>query len=118
MSRQRLIVVPVHDREGRYIRTDFIPADEYCRGATEGGPVVVRDCEPFLSMADGKTIINSRSQYRAHLKAHGCVEVGSGPMPERKPVEMPPVAPVLRDIWNNRHNPDALRNIRESGKIR
>src|SRR5574341_191051 len=74
------------------------------------GPMVVKDCEPFISMADGKTIINSRSQYRAHLKARGLVEVGNQPMrePERP---KPNVAPVLKDVYHAARdgNTDALR---------
>lgn len=115
MARERLIVVAVKDAQGRHVRTEFVPASQYVRGGA--GPIVVKDCEPFLSMADGKTIIHSRSQYRDHLRAHGMVEVGNS-MPAPKPHEPPPVTPVLRDIWNNRHSQEALRNIRESGMIR
>jgi len=95
----------------------LVPAEQYYREKAERAPIVVKDCEPFLSMADGKTIIQSRSQYRAHLKAHGMVEVGSE-TPRPVPAQQPNVAPVLRDIWNYRHSPDALHRIRESGRIR
>ncbi len=53
---------------------------------------VIKDCEPFKSMVDG-SIINSRSQYRAHLKEHGCIEVGNDSSvlkPVQKPLKAPP----------------------------
>lgn len=37
---------------------------------------VVGDIQPYKSMIDG-TWITSRSQHRAHLKQHGCREVGN-----------------------------------------
>jgi hypothetical protein len=42
-------------------------------------------------MIDG-TIINSRSEYRSHLKQHGCIEVGNDSSvsnPVRKPLNSP-----------------------------
>ncbi len=49
------------------VSKDFIP---------EPMTAVVGDIKPYKSMIDG-TMITSRSQHRAHLKAHGCVEVGN-----------------------------------------
>ena len=37
---------------------------------------VMPDIAPYKSMIDGR-MITSRSQHRAHLQAHGCVEVGN-----------------------------------------
>lgn len=50
------------------------------------------DIKPYRSMIDG-SVINSRSQHRAHLKQHGCLEVGNDSSvlnPKRKPIESPP----------------------------
>jgi hypothetical protein len=47
-------------------------------------PMVMSDIQPYRSMIDG-SLITSRSQHRAHLKAHGCVEVGNEPMAPKKP---------------------------------
>lgn len=48
-------------------------------------PMVIRDIEPYRSMADG-SMITSRSQHRDHLRAHDMVELGnelpSGPSQE------------------------------------
>ena len=58
----------------------------------DAGYHIVPDCQPFISMVDG-TIINSRSQYRSHLRQHGCIEVGNDSSimnPVRKPVAPPP----------------------------
>lgn len=37
---------------------------------------VMPDIQPYKSMIDGSEI-TSRSKHRAHLRAHGCVEVGN-----------------------------------------
>lgn len=53
---------------------------------------VVPDCQPFVSMVDG-TIINSKSQYKTHLRDHGCIEVGNDRSimnPILKPLSPPP----------------------------
>jgi hypothetical protein len=34
------------------------------------------DIQPYRSQIDG-SMITSRSQHRAHLKAHGCIEIGN-----------------------------------------
>lgn len=57
----------------------------------EAGYYVIPDVQPFQSMIDG-TIINSRSEYRSHLKQHGCIEVGNDSSvsnPVRKPLNSP-----------------------------
>ena len=96
----------------------LVTPDQFYREKAEGGPMVIGDItEPFVSQADGKTVIHTRRQYRDHLRAHGMVEIGNEPLRAKKP-EAPSPAPILRDIYNNRHSPDALRNIAESGKIR
>lgn len=106
---ERFVLVKRPDGGG-----NLVPAAEYYSG--QRGPSIISDIDkPFLSMADGKTIIHSRSQYRDHLKAHGCVEVGSELARSRKQPE-PNVYPVLKDVYQNRNNPDALRRIAESGR--
>lgn len=53
---------------------------------------VIPDIQPYRSMIDGSEI-TSRSRHRAHLKAHGCIEVGNDRSvlnPVVKPVSPPP----------------------------
>ncbi len=38
--------------------------------------MVMGDIQPYRSMIDG-SMIESRSKHRAHLKQHGCIEVGN-----------------------------------------
>ncbi len=57
----------------------LIPKDQYHRREEVNGPMVMSDISPYQSMIDGSTI-TSRSKHRAHLKEHGCVEVGSEPL--------------------------------------
>lgn len=52
-------------------------------------PMVSVDIQPYKSMITGE-MINSRSQHRAHLKAHNCVEVGNEKIEPSKPVSPPP----------------------------
>lgn len=37
---------------------------------------IIGDIQPYKSMIDG-TMITSRSKHRAHLRQHGCVEIGN-----------------------------------------
>lgn len=73
----------------------FIPLDEwlmkYGDRANDHNFIIMADIKPYTSMIDG-SVINSRSQHRAHLKAHGCIEVGndSSLHKQRKPVAPPP----------------------------
>lgn len=46
-------------------------------------PTVIPDIQPYISQATGE-LIQSRSQHRDHLKAHGLVEVGNDDMTPKK----------------------------------
>lgn len=48
-----------------------------------GSHNILHDIKPYRSMIDGSEI-TSRSKHRAHLRAHGCVEIGNERIPERK----------------------------------
>lgn len=56
----------------------YIDGVAYEKGAEPAseGVMVMPDIEPYQSMIDG-SMITSRSEHRAHLKQHGCVEVGN-----------------------------------------
>lgn len=41
-----------------------------------GAPMVMTDIAPYVSQIDG-SVIESRSKHRAHLKQHGCFEIGN-----------------------------------------
>ncbi len=56
----------------------LVPADEYER-PRKGGPYIQSDIKPYQSIIDG-SMITSRSKHRAHLKQHGCIEVGDQKM--------------------------------------
>ena len=51
-------------------------------------PMVMTDIQPYKSMIDG-SMITSRSQHRAHLRQHGCIEVGN----ETKHLKAKPMTP-------------------------
>jgi hypothetical protein len=53
---------------------------------------IIPDIKAYKSMIDGSTI-TSRSKHRAHLREHGCIEVGNDSSvmnPQRKPLQSPP----------------------------
>jgi hypothetical protein len=52
-------------------------------------PMVQGDIQPYRSMIDG-SIIESRSKHRAHLKQHGCIEVGNETQYLNKPKPLTP----------------------------
>ena len=53
-------------------------------------PMIMPDISPYRSMIDG-SIIKSRSDHRAHLKQHGCIEIGNETKYlQPKPVKPPP----------------------------
>jgi len=54
-------------------------------------PMVQGDIQPYRSMIDG-SIIESRSKHRAHLKQHGCIEIGNETkhITQSKPLKPPP----------------------------
>ncbi len=45
-------------------------------GRIVSAPSVIADIQPYQSQLTGE-IIESRSKHRAHLKQHGCIEVGN-----------------------------------------
>jgi transcription elongation factor Elf1 len=56
---------------------------------------VMPDIAPYRSTIDG-SIIGSRSTHRAHLKQHGCIEVGNERLKPRAPAPLPSCVPELR----------------------
>lgn len=55
---------------------ELIPAEQYARPQTNEAAMVMGDIQPYRSHIDG-SLITTRSQHRAHLRSHGCVEVGN-----------------------------------------
>ena len=66
-----------------YIQIDgkLIEKSKYYRDPV--APIIMPDIQPYQSMADG-SMITSRSQHRAHLRQHNCIEIGNEKM-ETKP---------------------------------
>lgn len=58
---------------------------------------IISDIKPYISQIDG-SLITSRSRHKAHLKEHGCIEVGNESMEPS------------RTSWiENKQNKEALR---------
>jgi hypothetical protein len=51
-------------------------------------PMIAVDIQPYRSQIDG-SMITSRSQHRAHLKQHSCIEIGN----ETKHLQPKPMTP-------------------------
>jgi hypothetical protein len=68
-----------------YIQIDgrLVEKSEYY--ADPVAPGIMPDIQPYQSMADG-SMITSRSQHRAHLRQHNCIEIGNEKMERGTPV--------------------------------
>jgi hypothetical protein len=67
------------DRQGKlaeFVDGELVWARDGFGDEPEVGPQVVRDIEPYRSMIDG-SVIDGRKRHRDHLRAHGCIEVGT-----------------------------------------
>jgi hypothetical protein len=67
---------------------------------------VIGDINPYRSTIDG-SVIGSRSTHRAHLKQHGCVEVGNE---KQKPYQAPKLS--------NRERVDDIRRAIQHARSR
>lgn len=84
---------PMCDREEEIYRSfaDYQATPECCGQPMRRvfcPPMVHGDIQPYLSMIDGR-VINSRSEHRAHLKQHNCIEIGNERVTP-KPITPPP----------------------------
>lgn len=65
-------------------------------------PMVTVDIQPYRSMITGE-MITSRSQHRAHLKAHNCIEVGNEKIePPKAPTPPPGLKETLIEVVNQK----------------
>ncbi len=79
----------------RYVfrRGQFIELDLNAPLPPRKGPYIISDIKDYPSVITGE-MITSRSQHRAHLREHNCVEVGND---VQTPTETP-LPPVRDDI--------------------
>ena len=68
-----------------YIQIDGQLVEKSDYYADPVAPIIMPDIQPYQSMADG-SMITSRSQHRAHLRQHNCIEIGNEKM-ETKPTQ-------------------------------
>ena len=68
-----------------YIQIDGRLVEKSEHYAEPVAPIIMPDIQPYQSMADG-SMITSRSQHRAHLRQHNCIEIGNETM-ETKPTQ-------------------------------
>ena len=77
------------------ITLTLVPADEYRPPVENRSPLVMPDIQPYRSTIDG-SIIGSRSKHRAHLRDHGCIEVGNEKQVRNTPVMDSPKEDLIR----------------------
>lgn len=80
----------------RYIQREdgkLVTPDEFY--AEPLSAMVMPDIQPYQSMVDG-SVIQSRSQHRAHLREHGCIELGNETAALLQPRARPDVDPQQR----------------------
>ena len=68
------------------------------------GPNIISDIEPYRAMVGNGRMVTSRSQHRALLREHGCIEVGN---------EMPKGRPPVDAKANRRAVHEALKRTKE-----
>lgn len=89
----------------RYIQIpgsgELVPAEEYHRKHRGPSWQVMPDIQPYVSQIDG-SVVHSRSQHRAHLRSHGCIEIGNEKQPI-KPISSPPgLKRTIIDVANEK----------------
>lgn len=87
MSRTRTIY-DAHGPKAEYRDDELVWARDDFHADSTAGIQVIRDIEPYRSMADG-SMITSRSQHREHLRRQNCIEIGNEKMESR------PMAPTI-----------------------
>jgi hypothetical protein len=60
-------------------------------------PMIQSDIQGYVSQIDG-SYIESRSKHRAHLKQHGCIEVGNEKMSNEAPKQDPKLKQRIAEI--------------------
>jgi hypothetical protein len=92
MARTRIIYSAVTGKKmAEFVNGDLTwHSDEYCAPSENVAPLVMPDIAPYQSMIDGREI-TSRSVHRAHLRQHGCIEIGNETkyLTKPKPLESP-----------------------------
>jgi len=89
--RSRWIYAPDGRLVAEFKGSDCVYVDSNYYDSQDSGLHVIPDIQPYKSMIDG-SVITSRSVHRAHLKQHGCVEIGndSSLRAQPKPIAPPP----------------------------
>jgi hypothetical protein len=82
-------------RNGRYTATYLRLKETAIAVAHRGGPMVIRDLEPYRSPIDG-TVITSRTGHRDHMRRHDVVELGNEPVRRKTPPPMPKAGPDIK----------------------
>ena len=81
----------------QYINGEWVmvPKEQvYSNERTAKAHYVIPDIQPYRSTIDG-SVVGSRSVHRAHLKRHGCIEVGNE---KQKPYKAPELPSRVDDI--------------------
>ena len=63
----------------------------------KGSHMVIEDIQPYQSTIDGSTI-SSRSKHRAHLRQHGCEEIGTESIERASTYFKKPGHPGTKDV--------------------
>ena len=89
--RHKYIYAPGGKLVAEYKGHDCVYFDSDYYDAMDAGYMVMPDIKPYKSMLDGSEIA-SRSVHRAHLRQHGCIEIGNDSSLTRKPqpLQSPP----------------------------
>jgi hypothetical protein len=90
-------------RDGKWVNVSHEPRPLE-RGA---GLQIIRDIDPYRSVLT-REVVGGRRQHRDHLRAHGCIELGTElPRPRRTPLDRQGLHDDLMRAWEEGMTPEA-----------
>lgn len=99
-----------------WYRGDWREIDRHAPRAAPTAPLIVRDIEPYKSMATGERI-RSRRHHRDHLKAHRLVEVGNE-YAKGLPIDSAPTSRAMTEAGRRDAIAQAIAQVEQGGARR
>jgi hypothetical protein len=95
---------------------DWIPVDRRAPRAPSITPMIIKDIEPYQSMATGERI-RSRRHHRDHLRAHRLIEVGNE-YNKGVPIDRPPEPRAMTEAGRRDAIEQAIAQVAQGGARR
>lgn len=96
-----------------WYRGDWVEVDRHAPRAAPTAPMIIRDIEPYKSMATGERI-RSRRHHRDHLRAHKLIEVGNE-YNKGKPIDSAPTSRAMTEAGRRNSIAQAIAQVEQGG---